>query len=206
MFYLKKNKNIEAYKKKVFLNGDILVIDGEHFTVDIIGSLPNDLQPRQFSEKKNDKHLMFRGVHSEFQPFTNWYPCNVKFKGHHFESSEQAYQWAKADYCKDAAAAEKLLYATSPREAKDFGAEVEGLMESDWDQMKNSVMEQILRIKFTDNVELKKVNCVLAEAGRDSHWAVCLSINRDDIFGTNKWKGQNWLGKLLASIRLELSA
>ena len=207
----KKAKNIEAYKKKVFLNGDILVIDGEHFTVDNMGSVPNDLQPRQFSEKKNDKHFIFGGIHSEFQPFTNWYPCNVKFKGHHFESSEQAYQWAKADYCMDAATAEKLLYATTPREAKDLGAEVEGLMESDWDQMKNSVMEQILRIKFTDNVELKTIlldsgNHVLAEAGRDSHWAVGLSINRDDIFDTNKWKGQNWLGKLLASIRLELSA
>ena len=49
-------------------------------------------------------------------------------------------------------------------------------------------------------------NCVLAEAGRDSHWAVGLSIDRDDIFDTNKWKGQNWLGKLLTSIRLELNA
>ena len=48
----KKAKNIEAYKKKVFFNGDILVIDGEHFTVDNMGSVPNDLQPRQFSEKK----------------------------------------------------------------------------------------------------------------------------------------------------------
>ena len=78
-------------------------------------------------------------------------------------------------------------------------------------QKKNDVMEQILRIKFKDNADLKQLlldsgNCVLAEAGRDSHWAVGLSINRDDIFDTKKWRGQNWLGKLLASIRLELSA
>ena len=58
----------------------------------------------------------------------------MKFKDHHFESSEQAYQWAKADYCKDAAVAQKLLYATSPGKAKDLGAEVEGHKESDWDQ------------------------------------------------------------------------
>ena len=103
------------------------------------------------------------------------------------------------------------MCGTTCNRCRDLGAEVEGLMESDWDQLKNSVMEQILRIKFTDNVELKTIlldsgNRVLAEAGRDSHWAVGLSINRDDIFDTNKWKGQNWLGKLLASIRLELSA
>ena len=83
-------------------------------------------------------------------------PVSYRVKGHHFESSQQAYLWSKADYCKDAAAAEKLLYATSPEEAKDLGANVEGLMESDWDQMKNSVMEQILRIKFLTMLNLQK--------------------------------------------------
>ena len=207
----KKAKHMEDYKKKVFLNCDTLVIDGTHFTVDNMGSVPDELHPRQFSEKKSDTHFIFGGIHSEFQLFTNWYPCSVEFKSHHFESSEQAYQWAKADHCKDAAAAEKLLYATSLREAKDLGAEVEGLIESDWDQKKNGVMEQILRINCKDNADLKQLlldsgNCVLAKAGKDSHWAVGLSINRDDIFDTKKWRGQNWLGKLLASIRLELSA
>ena len=117
--------------------------------------LINSIPPN--SVKKSDTHFIFGGIHSEFQPFTNWYPCSVEFKGHHFESSEQAYQWAKSDHCKDAAAAEKLLYATSPREAKDLGAEVEELMESDWVQKKNNVIEQILRIKFTDNAELKQL-------------------------------------------------
>ena len=43
---------MEDYKKKVFLNCDTLVIDGTHFTVDNMGSVPDELHPRQFSEKK----------------------------------------------------------------------------------------------------------------------------------------------------------
>ena len=204
----KKAKNLENYKKKVFLNGDVLVIDGERYTVDNMHTVPRELHPRQFSEKKNDTHLLFGGIHSVYNPLSNWYPCKIKFNDHEFDSSEQAYQWAKADYCQDGTAAEKLLYTTSPREAKDLGLTVTGLKESDWDKKKNSVMEQILKIK--DNMDLQKhlldtENIQLAEAGRDTHWAVGLTITRDDLFDTKKWKGHNWLGKLLTCVRVELS-
>ena len=37
-----------------------------------------------------------------YNPLSNWYPCKVNFNDHEFDSSEQAYQWAKADYCKHA--------------------------------------------------------------------------------------------------------
>ena len=206
----KKAKNLEKYKKKVFLNGDVLMIDGERYTVNNIHTVPRELHPRQFSEKKNDTHLMFGGIHSVYNPLSNWYPCKVKFNDHEFDSSEQAYQWAKADYCKDVAAAEKLLYTTSPREAKDLGLTVTGLKESDWDKKKNGVMEQILKIKFKDNIDLQKYlldteTIQLAEAGRDNYWAVGLAITRDDLFDTKKWKGHNWLGKLLTCVRVELS-
>ena len=204
----KKAKNLENYKKKVFLNGDVLVIDGERYTVDNMHTVPRELHPRQFSEKKNDTHLLFGGIHCVYNPLSNWYPCKIKFN--EFDSSEQAYQWAKADYCQDGTAAEKLLYTTSPREAKDLGLTVTGLKESDWDKKKNSVMEQILKIKFKDNMDLQKhlldtENIQLAEAGRDTHWAVGLTITRDDLFDTKKWKGHNWLGKLLTCVRVELS-
>ena len=206
----KKAKNLENYKKKVFLNGDVLVIDGERYTVDNMHTVLRELHPRQFSEKKNDTHLLFGGIHSVYNPLSNWYPCKIKFNDHEFDSSEQAYQWAKADYCQDGTAAEKLLYTTSPREAKDLGLTVTGLKESDWDKKKNSVMEQILKIKFKDNMDLQKhlldtENIQLAEAGRDTHWAVGLTITRDDLFDTKKWKGHNWLGKLLTCVRVELS-
>ena len=44
----------------------------------------------------------------------------------------------------------------------------------------------------------------LAEAGRDIHWAAGLTITRDDLFEIKKWKGQNWLGKLLSTVCRDL--
>ena len=114
----KKAKNLDKYKKKVFLNGDVLVI-AERYIVDTMHTVPREIHPRPFSEKKNDTHLIFGGIHSVYNPLSNWYPCKVKFNDHEFDSSEQAYQWATTDYCQDGAAVEKLLYTTSPREAKD---------------------------------------------------------------------------------------
>ena len=62
----KQAKNMEHYMKKMFLNCDTLVIDGAHLTVASIGSVPDELQPRQFSDKKSDTHFIFGGIHSEF--------------------------------------------------------------------------------------------------------------------------------------------
>ena len=206
----KKAKHIDRYKK-VHLNEDILVLDDQRYNVDSIGTLPADVHPRRFSEKRNHTHLLVGGIHSEFQPLSNWYLCKVQFKGHTFNSSEQAYQWAKADFCQDDAAASKLLFTTSPRDAKDLGSEIKGLRDTDWDQMKNGIMEEILRNKFRDNKDLKKQlldtkDIILAEASRDRHWAVGLPINSADLFITKKWTGHNWLGRILASVRTEMSA
>ena len=206
----KKAKHIDRYKK-VHLNEDILVLDDQRYNVDSIGTLPADVHPRRFSEKRNHTHLLVGGIHSEFQPLSNWYPCKVQFKGHTFNSSEQAYQWAKADFCQDDAAASKLLFTTSPRDAKDLGSEIKGLRDTDWDQKKNGIMEEILRNKFRDNKDLKKQlldtkDIILAEASRDRHWAVGLPINSADLFITKKWTGHNWLGRILASVRTEMSA
>ena len=189
----KKAKHVDTYKK-VHLNEDILVIDDNRYNVDSIGSLPADLHPRRFSERRNDTHLLVGGIHSEFQPLSNWYPCKVQFKGHTFNSSEQAYQWAKADFCQDNAAATKLLFTTSPRDAKDLGSGIEGLRGTDWDQKKNGIMEEILRNKFRDNNDMKKQlldtkDIILAEASRDRHWAVGLPINSADLLITKKWTG-----------------
>ena len=206
----KKAKHIDRYKK-VHLNEDILVLDDQRYNVDSIGTLPADVHPRRFSEKRNHTHLLVGGIHSEFQPLSNRYPCKVQFKGHTFNSSEQAYQWAKADFCQDDAAASKLLFTTSPRDAKDLGSEIKGLRDTDWDQKKNGIMEEILRNKFRDNKDLKKQlldtkDIILAEASRDRHWAVGLPINSADLFITKKWTGHNWLGRILAGVRTEMSA
>ena len=122
----KKAKKIDTYKKRVFLNGDILMIDGTRYTVDNMDSVHPELHHCQFSEKRNATHLIVGEIHSVHHPLSNWYPYKFVFEGHTFECSEQAYQWQKASCCKDDSAAEKLLFTTPQPESKDIGSTVTG--------------------------------------------------------------------------------
>ena len=104
----RKAKSIDKYTQKVFLNGDVLILEGKRYYVDDLADLPADLHPRLFNEKANDKCYVFGGVHSKFNPFSNWYPCRIQHGDHSFKSVEQAnYQHSKAVYVGDVTSATK---------------------------------------------------------------------------------------------------
>ena len=44
---------------KVYLNGDILRIDGTDYTVETLGNLPNELNPCNFSAKESEQWYVF---------------------------------------------------------------------------------------------------------------------------------------------------
>ena len=120
----KRLKLLISLRKKTSLSGDVLVVDSVRYSVDSLHKLPQELNPRQFSEKTDGTYLVFGGVHSDHQPFSNWYQSELCYKGHTFHSVEQAYQWEKATHAKDNRVAKKLLYTTNPRVAKNLGRAV----------------------------------------------------------------------------------
>ena len=73
----KKAKTVDKFKKKTSLNGDVLVVDSVRYSVDSLHKLPQELNPRQFSEKTDGTYLVFGGVHSDHQPFSNWYQSEL---------------------------------------------------------------------------------------------------------------------------------
>ena len=202
----KKAKSIEEYKTKVSLNSDVLVINSIRYTVDDLQNLPENLQVRQFSEKTNEKYFVFGGIYSDSCPFSNWFPCDIRYMGHTFKSLEQSYQYAKAVYANDAATTMKLLYTCDPRAAKDLGSKVGGLEVTNWNIDKYDIMAELIKTKFTDHADLrmellKTGDKVMAESGRDAHYAIGLPITSKDIFCEAKWSGQNKLGKILCTVR-----
>ena len=205
----KKAKTMDKFKKKTTLNGDILVVDSVRYSIDNLQMLPPELNPRQFGEKSNGTHLVFGGIHSDHQPFTNWYPSKLCYKEHRFGSVEQAYQWAKATYAKDTRVARKLLYTTNPRVAKNLGRSVKGLTATTWDAEKKNIMKELVSIKFTDNADLKKElldsnDLKLADAGLDLFYGIGLTMSSSDIFDPAQWKRQNNLGTILESVRASM--
>lgn len=86
-----------------------------------------------------------------------------------------------------------------PKEAKRLGRSVK--LRPDWEQVKDDVMRNVVRAKFTQHEDLKQMlletgDAILEEGNtwHDKYWGVD-SVTR---------KGKNMLGKILMEIRDEL--
>ena len=123
---------------------------------------------------------------------SNFYPCKIEYLGFSFSSSEAAYQAAKNP--KYAESFAKL----SPGAAKKLGKWV--VLREDWEEVKLSVMEEILRLKFADPELAKLLIATGDEELVEVNWW------GDRFWGVCKGEGENHLGKLLMKIRSELSA
>ena len=78
----------------------------------------------------------------------------------------------------------------------------------DWDNVKEEIMLEILRIKFAPNTDLAAkltatAQKTIAEAGQSTTYSIGMSLNHKDLFKTEKWS-KNVLGKLLMKVREEL--
>ena len=165
--------------------------------------LPDDLNPRQFSERTNENYYVFGGIHSKHNPFSNWYPCEIQHDDHSFKSVEQAYQYAKAVYVGDTASATKLMYILDPAAAKKIGSKVVGVNGTNWDTAKKDIMKDLIMKKFAGNENLKTELLTTGDKTMvESMWRACgLFIMHKDIFNQAKWTGKNMLGDILCTVR-----
>ncbi len=128
----------------------------------------------------------------EYEFLSNFYPTKVSFDGIAYYNSEAAYQ---AQKCLRQADKERFAFLSAD-EAKRLGQKVE--VRPDWDDVKFSVMEQVVREKFTQNPTLAQDlldtgDRILKEGNYwgDLYWGVDL----------NTGEGENNLGKILMSLR-----
>lgn len=118
-----------------------------------------------------------------------------------YKSVEHYYQAAKSAVPEEQA--EILSSETTPGQAKRLGQKV--TLRPDWDQIKDSVMEQNIRSKFTldDELRAKLLATGDEELIEGNTWD-------DKVWGavwneeTEEWEGENRLGKLLMRVRAEL--
>ena len=123
---------------------------------------------------------------------SNMYECEIEYNGNTYHSSEAAFQAQK-----DLNGSHEFTFITNPVEAKHKGRTVK--LRSDWEDVKLSIMEEIVRCKFTQNKELGEKlvetgNKILVEGNdwNDTYWGVC------------NHKGYNHLGKILEKVRREI--
>ena len=134
----------------------------------------------------------FRG---KYYFLSNFFPAEVTYNGLTYQNNEAAFQ-AQKTYSKE----ERIEFTTlEPRDAKRRGRRVR--LRRDWEQVKDRIMEEIVRAKFSQNEELKEQllatgDAQLVEGNRwnDRYWGVDIQSG----------VGENHLGKILMKVRSEL--
>lgn len=130
----------------------------------------------------------------EYQFLSNFYDCEVPYKGLVYRNSESAFQAQKCTLEEDKIPFTNVYAGT----AKKMGRKVN--LRNDWEKVKLSEMKNIVRSKFTNNEDLrnKLVSTGNAQLIEGNYW-------HDTFWGVCNGKGENHLGKILMEIREELS-
>lgn len=143
----------------------------------------------------NDYIICFDG---DYRFLSNFYPCNVTYGGKAYPSSEHVYQAAKTI---DDSERETVRNSQGARAAKKAGKQV--TLRANWDAIKDDVMLDVLRLKFSDKDLKKKLvdtgDKVLVEGNywHDNWFGVCYCEKCKGV-------GKNRLGQLLMKIREEI--
>lgn len=155
--------------------------------------------------KPTDRITRFRG---QYYFLSNFYPCFVELDGDLYPSVEHAFQAAKTTD-KDVRA--KFQVMDGPDTAKYYGRHLDEVkpgvtLRKDWEQVKDEVMYQLLKDKFTRTEPF--------ESQGDLRRALVATGNKyieegnahgDRYWGTVDGEGKNMLGKLLMKVREEVA-
>lgn len=133
------------------------------------------------------------GFTGKYNFLSNFYPSRIEFEDHKYNTVEHAYQAAKS------ISGEKrrsIRLASTPAEAKALGRKVK--LREDWEQIKEQVMLDLLRKKFSIlSLKEKLLNTGDEYLEETNHW-------KDTYWGVCNNKGKNRLGHLLMKVRSEL--
>lgn len=123
---------------------------------------------------------------------SNFYYCDVTYEGITYPSSEHAFVAAKSDDVRDRKYIATIL---TPGKAKQYGRRL--ILRDGWDNMRVSVMRDIVHIKFSSNEYLREalINTGSEELVEGNYWG-------DTFWGQSPvGVGENNLGKILMEIR-----
>lgn len=141
--------------------------------------------------------IKFYAVSEAYGGFSNFALYQIKLKGKIWKTTEhyfQAQKFAEKTY------QEKIRKASTPMKAAQLGRSRKVRIVKNWDNLRDNVMYDALKAKFTQHDELKELliktndKILIEHTKNDSYWG-----NAGDGSGKNK------LGKLLMRLRKDLN-
>lgn len=146
---------------------------------------------------------MNQTVTINFYEATKPYGCFSNFSRHEVDVDGQ--KWPTSEHCfqalkfLDYSDVEAVRAAPTPFEAAMIGRQRGRSLRADWEKIKDEAMLRVLRAKFTQHQELRRVLCSTNGAALVEHTA------NDSYWGDGgDGSGKNKLGALLQQVRAEL--
>src|SRR6266478_9880524 len=142
------------------------------------------------------KQIRFYRLNEPYGEFSNFSPHPIELKGQVWPTSEhyfQAQKFAGTEH------EEAVRQAKSQMIAARMGRSRERPLRPDWESVKDDIMREVLRAKFTQHPDLRSLllktgdSELIEHTRNDSYWA-------DGGDGS----GKNRLGQLLMELRTEL--
>lgn len=130
---------------------------------------------------------------NEYFFLSNFFERAVAYKGVTFQNNESAFQAMKCADKKEISTFANL----NPSEGKHKGRHIK--LRSDWEEVKDQFMYEIVKAKFEQNPDLKAklLSTGTTSLEEGNTWG-------DKIWGTVNGIGENRLGKILMCVRNEL--
>ena len=132
----------------------------------------------------------------DYRFLSNYFPVQITYDGLTYKSAEAAFQASKCESIEQ----RRQFTSLDPAQSKRLGRNVQ--LRSDWESVKDSIMEDIIRIKFSEYPYLRAqlIETGNAELIDGNTWG-------DKYWGVDKYSGygQNKLGIILMNVRKELA-
>jgi ribA/ribD-fused uncharacterized protein len=142
------------------------------------------------------KRIQFYKMHEPYGEFSNFSPHPVELGGKAWKTAEhyfQAQKFAGTEH------EEVVRLAHSPMVAARLGRSRQRSLRADWDTIKDGIMLDVLRAKFSQHPALKALLLGTGDALIVEH------TTNDRYWGDGgNGKGRNRLGELLMELREEL--
>lgn len=131
----------------------------------------------------------------EYYFLSNFYPSPITYNTYTYRNAEAAFQAQKDP--------KKAIYFTDlpPRKARELGRDSNLIkLRPDWEQVKDQIMYDIVKTKFTQNKWMIKLLIATGDATliEGNTW-------RDQYWGVYHGKGLNRLGEILMQLRAEFA-
>lgn len=168
---------------------------------------------RRHCKDRKDIIMTIDVFRDEYRFLSNFWFVPVRFSEEYekdgivYPTVEHGYQAAKTiDWN------QRRLIAALPKpgDAKRAGRQLK--IRSNWDALKRSIMLDLLRSKFGANVALERLLLATGEqqliegnTWHDNYWGICSCATCSYIRSREEPQlGENWLGRLLMHVRLEI--